>query len=109
MCSKRRVDFVVKNIINTIFDGAVVRYSGHFCVGRFNCQLATHSVGGVINERIFQKGNASTLKPSFEAFKFMLNIALLEIPLAAVGDTGFRSRRSRVVDKHPYTKRILLF
>ena len=105
---QRRVYFVVENVIDTIFQRAVFIHARQLRVRRLDGQLSAHAVLGVIDQGIFQKRQAAGIEPGSDGPEVALFIALKNVAVTAVGDTGLCLRGSRLVDKYPHTQGIFL-
>ena len=106
---QRGIHFVVQHVIDAIFEGGVFIDAGHLGIGRLDGELSAHAIFGVVHQGVFQKGQAAPVEPGREPFVLLLPIALLHIAFAAVGDTGFGARRTRLVDKYPDAQGVVLF
>ena len=111
MGGETRIDFVIQQIVDAIFNGAVVADIRQTRVRRANGELTAKLVGRVVHFCVVKKWDAALFEVSFKGGVFNHKIFLVMLAGTAVGNTGLGFGRARVTDKHTNTNAfaILLF
>ena len=110
MAGQAGVDLGLQVVVDALVDRAVFVDHRHLGVRRLDGQLATHAVGGIVDQCVFQERHADRVQVSGEALQAHGGVVRLLFARLAVGDAGFGVLGARLGDENANAdaRRVLL-